>query len=193
MTDYYGESEETPQLLNPVHHFSTDILSDNDATVARVLYQTGKTHVHVTGSSKRERGDSYDRETGEALALARALEKLAAKLAKKAQGRIRHADSVRRHREQIAAKRAQIVEGMKAGAGIWYAGWDAQGGGGAYGTVSVTGGNGGNADALDIEPPALQTVKLTLSDGTGRKVAVSNDGIIRVFDSKGILSRKYYA
>jgi hypothetical protein len=49
----------------------------------------------ATGSSKRERGDSYDPEIGELLATARALHKMAARMERKARGRIRHADKAK--------------------------------------------------------------------------------------------------
>jgi hypothetical protein len=70
------------------------VLIDNDATVAEVMYYNFGSgfDLSATGSSKRERGDKHDAVTAEALALARAYEKLSARLFRLARKRVRSAD-----------------------------------------------------------------------------------------------------
>jgi hypothetical protein len=93
-----------------------NVMADNDATVAHVNYNGSyqdKDGWHelafdATGSSKRERGDSYDREIGELLASSRALEKMAARMKRRAKGLIRTQDSIAQHRRLAAEKREQL-------------------------------------------------------------------------------------
>ena len=83
---------------------SITLLAHHGATVVKVTYASpydSSLPLTAFGSAKREPGDAYDPETGKLLATSRALDELAAKLRKKANGRIRNADSIRRHREQI--------------------------------------------------------------------------------------------
>jgi hypothetical protein len=80
-----------------------DVMHDNDAVVSKVAFNGGPINAYgqwalnfrATGSSKRERGDSYDAEIGELLATSRALHKLAARMERKARGRIAHADKAK--------------------------------------------------------------------------------------------------
>lgn len=73
-----------------------EILSDKDASIAYIRMGD----IEVTGSSRRHPGDKPDRETGDLLALARAYAKLAAKLEKRANGRVNHAAEIKRHKEE---------------------------------------------------------------------------------------------
>lgn len=73
-----------------------EVLSDKDATVAYIRLGA----IEVTGSSRRAPGDKPDPETGELLALSRAYAKLAAKLEKRANGRVNHAAEIKRHKEE---------------------------------------------------------------------------------------------
>ena len=75
------------------------VLPDHGATAARVTYFADSTEViSATGSAKREPGDVYDPETGQLLAMSRALDRLAGKLRRRANGRVRNADTIKRHR-----------------------------------------------------------------------------------------------
>ena len=78
-------------------------LADYNATVARVSYAGSDVQIPLSaaGSAKREPGDDRDSRTGRLLATSRALEVLAAKLRKKANGRIRNAAAIKQHREDI--------------------------------------------------------------------------------------------
>lgn len=83
-----------------------EILQDSAATVVRVSYAIpGGVDLSATGSARRERGDANDPVTGELLAAARAYATLAARLEKMGSSRVRNADAIRRHREQIRARR----------------------------------------------------------------------------------------
>lgn len=86
------------------------ILADHGATVVRIVYMGfvgGRlSSISATGSAKREPGDVPDPETGRLLATARALEALAARLRKKANGRIRNAAALKGHREEITRRAA---------------------------------------------------------------------------------------
>jgi hypothetical protein len=66
---------------------SASLMQDNDATVAHVGYGPFR----ASGSSKRERGDRYDPEVGELLAVSRAFHKLAARMERRANGLIKQA------------------------------------------------------------------------------------------------------
>src|ERR1700742_2285536 len=66
-----------------------------------------------TGSSAREVDDKPDQRTGDDLALARALRSMAAHLERRANGRIRHAESVKAHRAEIARRKAEEAQGLK--------------------------------------------------------------------------------
>lgn len=84
---------------------SISVLSSHGATVARASYYGGVHNpadaITTSGEAKREPGDEHDPETGRLLASARALEALAARLRKRADSRIRNADAIRRHHEEI--------------------------------------------------------------------------------------------
>jgi hypothetical protein len=88
------------------------VAQDKDATVASLHYQPRyfatypvlPLDFYATGSARRERGDKFDAETGELLATARALQALGRQLEKKASSRIRSANSIREHHEQIKAQ-----------------------------------------------------------------------------------------
>lgn len=93
-------------------------VSDGNRTVAEatLLKQNEVGYIVETlttgkGSAGREPGDKNNPEIGEKLALARALESAAAHLRKQANGRIRHVESVRAHREQIKAAKAAGGDG----------------------------------------------------------------------------------
>ncbi len=80
---------------------SVSVMTDPDATVATATLAADPYSAPIlrkTGSSKRMPGDSYDPETGTALAVARALHRLANDLEKKAGGRVRHAEDARLQR-----------------------------------------------------------------------------------------------
>lgn len=58
------------------------------------------------GSAGRERGDKDDQIVGDNLATARALRSLAAHLEKCANGKVRHAESIKAHKAEIAERNA---------------------------------------------------------------------------------------
>jgi hypothetical protein len=99
--------------MNAYRLASANVMADNDATVAHVGYNgsfSDKTGWHdldftATGSSKRERGDAYNREIGELLAVARGYEKLAARMKRRANGLIRQQDAINKHHQQIRERR----------------------------------------------------------------------------------------
>lgn len=95
----------------PFRHLFVDVLSDKDATVARVAATIttpdGTASFEATGSSRRDRGDSYDQFTGDTLAIGRALVKLGQKLEKQAQSRINAAAAIKEHHAEIAARKTQ--------------------------------------------------------------------------------------
>lgn len=109
MNEYYGEAP-PPAPNEPGQQLNCWVLSDKDATVAKVeLYASnGETlfKKSATGSAKRERGDSYDQEIGDLLALGRALSKLGRKLEKQAQSKINATAAIKAHHEAIARKKA---------------------------------------------------------------------------------------
>jgi len=82
---------------------SINVLASHGATVAEATYASPCTGpVSASGEAKREPGDEYDRETGRLLATARALEVLARKLRRRANGRIRNAEAIKVHRQRVA-------------------------------------------------------------------------------------------
>ena len=82
-----------------------EILGDGTNTVARARYWgKGIDPIEGAGSAHRDRSDKPDAETGELLATAQALEVLAARLRRRANGRIKHADEIKRHKAEIAAR-----------------------------------------------------------------------------------------
>jgi hypothetical protein len=126
-----------PQLpaSDDTHRTSTaSVMLSNDAAVAKVSYQlpagTGRIFTG-TGSSKREREDASDPLVGEALAMARAYEELAARLHRFARGRIKAQDSERRQRElrrsreewEAMSKEAKLL-GLKDASGEFTGTWD---------------------------------------------------------------------
>lgn len=80
-------------------------LSDRDATVAKVQFVYGDINISKTGSSQRHPSDEADQLTGELIAYARAYIKLGSQLARIAQGRVRHADSVKQDKEKRKAEK----------------------------------------------------------------------------------------
>lgn len=85
------------------------VLSSHGATVARTAYWHRQDEpLTATGEAKREPGDEYDAETGRLLAASRALEILAGKLRRKANGRIRNADAIKRHRDQARKRKPGV-------------------------------------------------------------------------------------
>ena len=90
-------------------HFTAAIvvLSDGSRTVAEgTLFSDLGTVTTGKGSSGREPGDKTDAQTGEDLAVARMLRSMAAHLERRANGRMRHIESVKAHRQEIAAEEA---------------------------------------------------------------------------------------
>jgi len=88
------------------------VLTDGDRTVVEATLHTYlNLSVTAAGSSSREPGDKPDPQTGEALAVARALRRIAAKLERQARGKMKHQESVKAHREEIA----KVMTGMS----IW--------------------------------------------------------------------------
>lgn len=84
-------------------------MHDPDATVATAeLNASGQPYatplLKTTGSSKRTPGDTDDPEVAAQYAIARALRKMAAKMEKDANGKVRHSDSVREHRATAKGK-----------------------------------------------------------------------------------------
>jgi hypothetical protein len=108
VNEYYGEAPPAPN--EPWQQLNCWVLSDKDATVAKVeLYASNGETLYkksATGSAKRERGDSYDQEIGDLLALGRALSKLGRKLEKQAQSKINATAAIKAHHEAIARKKA---------------------------------------------------------------------------------------
>ena len=97
-----------PPAPTDMHSVSISVLSSHGATVAKVSYASAYSTgipVYAAGHAKREPGDDYDAETGRLLATSRALEILAGKLRRKANSRIRSADTIRRHRAEAREKR----------------------------------------------------------------------------------------
>lgn len=106
-----GETRMPAIPPEPFRHLFVDVLADKDATVARVTATISTpddnpcaTMFSATGSSRRDRSDSYDQFTGDTLAIGRALAKLGQKLEKQAQSRINAAVAIREHHEEIAAR-----------------------------------------------------------------------------------------
>ena len=96
--------------LAPAFEVRVQVLDDEHATVAHAelisLANGYQPVAKVSGSSKRDSADSYDPDTGTALAVGRALARLGRLLVKQAQGNVTHADSVRMHRAERAAHQA---------------------------------------------------------------------------------------
>jgi hypothetical protein len=107
-----------PPAPADMYSVTVSLLSSHGATVARVnygsVYNTG-IPVTAAGSAKREPADAYDPETGRLLATSRALEILAGKLRRQANGRIRHAETVRAHREQARKRTMSKVSPLSPG------------------------------------------------------------------------------
>lgn len=76
--------------------------------IALVVPASGK------GSSGRERGDKSNQSVGDDLATARALISLAAHLTRRANGAVRHQESIKAHRAEIAERKAaETTEDVK--------------------------------------------------------------------------------
>jgi hypothetical protein len=110
--DYERASYPISAFLPTRRSVACDVMADSDAVVATVSYsyRGGRSEFPLaytmTGSSKRERGDACDAEVGELLAVSRALAKLAARLEKRAQGRMRQLAAIKRHKAEIRARKA---------------------------------------------------------------------------------------
>lgn len=79
------------------------VMSDGTRTVAEVALNN--TDLRGEGSSQREHGDKANFSIGEKLATARALRSLAARIERRAKGEVRHAEEIKRHRAEVAAKK----------------------------------------------------------------------------------------
>lgn len=86
------------------------VMSDGNRTVAEavLVQEEGKGWedrevVTGRGSAAREPGDKQDGYVGSALAVSRALDSLGRRLRRRAGGRMRHVEDIRRHRLWIAA------------------------------------------------------------------------------------------
>lgn len=95
------------------------VLTDPSATVARAelvadMYPGAQPLVTVTGSSKREKNDAYDPETGTLRAVARSLRNLAAQLDRQAAGNVKHAEDGKKHR----GNRPGLPEALSAAAQV---------------------------------------------------------------------------
>jgi hypothetical protein len=97
----------------PIQNVTIVVISDKDATVARAAMD----NITATASAKREPGDKPDAVIGADLATARALARLAAKLERRARGRIRNADAIKTHRRERAeaARNTAGFSGLRAG------------------------------------------------------------------------------
>jgi uncharacterized protein DUF1876 len=109
----YQQAAYPPPAPQDMHSVSISVLSSHGATVAKVtyasVYNTG-VPVSAAGNAKREPGDDYDQETGRLLATSRALEILAGKLRRQANGRVRNAETVKQHRRR--ARDLQALAGV---------------------------------------------------------------------------------
>jgi len=93
---------------------SISFLTDGDRTVFEGAYHSSNfPAVRATGSSSREPGDKSDVAVGEALAAARFLRSLAAKLEKQANGTVKHREDIKAHRAQIAAAVAAAARAVR--------------------------------------------------------------------------------
>lgn len=91
---------------------SVTAVTDGSRTVAEAVLTTAYPHSPLAtgaGSSGREPGDKYDAQTGSELAIARALRSMAARLERRARGRVSHAESVKAHKAEIAERAAEIA------------------------------------------------------------------------------------
>lgn len=91
MSTFYGYYTLQPDI-------DIDIMNDRDATIVQI--ELGD--IEVSASARREPGDKPDAEIGTLLAMARAYNKLAHKLSKRAAGKINHAAEIKRHKNQRA-------------------------------------------------------------------------------------------
>lgn len=95
------------------------IATDGSRTVVEAYLHT-YLHKSVTaaGSSSRDPQDKADKKTGEALAVARALRHLAAKLERQAYGEMKHREDCARHAREIATQKRglELQEALKGGA-----------------------------------------------------------------------------
>lgn len=94
------------------------IATDGSRTVVEAYLHT-YLHKSVTayGSSARDPQDKTDRKIGEALAVARALRKIAAKLERQAHGKMKHREDCARHAAEIAEQKrgTELQESLKGG------------------------------------------------------------------------------
>lgn len=103
-------TEEKTKMKNIA--ISVYVLSDGNRTNAEAQLEADDLTVLAVGngSSSREPGDKADPLIGENLAVARALSSLAKKMERRANGRMRHAEAVKAHREQIKLKNQDSPE-----------------------------------------------------------------------------------
>lgn len=95
-----------------------EIATDGSRTVVEAAFHTYLHHsITATASSSRERGDKSDKKIGEALAVARALRKIADKLEHEARGTMKHREDCKKHAEEIAEakKGLELQESLKSG------------------------------------------------------------------------------
>lgn len=83
------------------------ILTDGDRTVVEAALHTYRHRsVPAIASSSREPGDKSDPKIGEALAIARALRKIASKLEREAGGTMKHREDTKKHAREIGKAEA---------------------------------------------------------------------------------------
>ena len=98
--------------------YTINRVQNGDVVAVEIVTEVGSEIVRAQGVAKRDPADKFDSDTGYLLAYGRAYAALSAKLLKRAQGRIDHADSVRRHRESIGKYRATDTP-YQAMTGTW--------------------------------------------------------------------------
>jgi hypothetical protein len=81
-------------------------LEDKDVIICKIKYYDFDLdqEISATGSSKRDPVDKFDIEVGRNLAVGRAFEKLSKKLIRRANGKTRHNDEVRKAKENHPSK-----------------------------------------------------------------------------------------
>lgn len=89
---------EDPTEELPVEIISLDAMTSNDACIVEITAILEGQHVVVHGTSKRARGDKPDARTAYLLAMTRALQALASRVQRRAQGAVDHNDSIAKQR-----------------------------------------------------------------------------------------------
>jgi hypothetical protein len=202
---------EPPKMKEPYQQLSSQVLSDDNATVAKVQFtwwlNDESIALEATGSSRRERGDARDRELGDVLATARALESLAAKLHRRARGLINDAENRKKTKPYVAREFEEVYDEIVAqGSGTPAPLWTLFGNSLVSTVDDITEAYRkfvrdysadqvmeAHADGIDIdwdtneikpiEEPEPAVVKLV----SGQTVRVGHDGKIQVFSSQGFL------